>query len=139
MSGKTYLTSMNAYTTLSAKGQIVIPKPTRERLRMLPGQRFEVVETPEGVLLKRLEEIGELDNTLIVVSGDHGAPAFPHGKCNLYDFGSSVSLAMRWGGAKGGRVVLACSGWRRGSSPQGVRSPIPIIPNCRAAAFARCA
>jgi N-sulfoglucosamine sulfohydrolase len=58
-----------------------------------------------GVLLKRLEEIGELDNTLIVVSGDHGAPGFPHGKCNLYDFGSSVSLAMRWGGAKGGRVV----------------------------------
>ncbi|MEX2138621.1 MAG: sulfatase [Pirellulales bacterium] len=58
-----------------------------------------------GVLLKRLEEVGELDNTLIVVSGDHGAPGFPHGKCNLYDFGSSVSLAMRWGGANGARVV----------------------------------
>lgn len=58
-----------------------------------------------GVLIKRLEEAGELDNTLIVVSGDHGPPGFPHGKCNLYDFGSSVSLAMRWGGAKGGRVV----------------------------------
>ena len=58
-----------------------------------------------GVLLERLEETGELDNTLIVVSGDHGAPGFPHGKCNLYDFGSSVALAMRWGGAKGGRVV----------------------------------
>lgn len=58
-----------------------------------------------GLLIKRLEEIGELDNTLIVVSGDHGAPGFPHGKCNLYDFGSSVSLAMRWGGAPGGRVV----------------------------------
>lgn len=58
-----------------------------------------------GLLLKRLEEIGELDNTLVVVSGDHGAPGFPHGKCNLYDFGTSVSLAVRWGGAKGGRVV----------------------------------
>jgi arylsulfatase A-like enzyme len=58
-----------------------------------------------GVLLRRLEAIGELDNTLIVVSGDHGAPGFPHGKCNLYDFGSSVSLAMRWGGAPAGRVV----------------------------------
>jgi N-sulfoglucosamine sulfohydrolase len=58
-----------------------------------------------GVLLAKLEEIGELDNTLIVVSGDHGAPGFPYGKCNLYDFGSGVSLAMRWGGAKGGRVV----------------------------------
>ena len=42
---------------------------------------------------------------MVVVSGDHGAPGFPHGKCNLYDFGASVSLAIRWEGAKGGRVV----------------------------------
>ncbi len=58
-----------------------------------------------GLLRKKLESIGELDNTLIVVSGDHGAPGFPHGKCNLYDFGSSVSLAIRWGKVSGGRVV----------------------------------
>lgn len=58
-----------------------------------------------GLLVKRLEEIGELDNTLIVISGDHGAPGFPHGKCNLYDFGSSVSLAIRWSQVPGGRVV----------------------------------
>ena len=58
-----------------------------------------------GLLVKRLDEIGELDNTLIVISGDHGAPGFPHGKCNLYDFGSRVSLAMRWGKVPGGRVV----------------------------------
>jgi N-sulfoglucosamine sulfohydrolase len=66
---------------------------------------IQAYDTAVGLLIKRLEEIGELDNTLIVISGDHGAPGFPHGKCNLYDFGSSVSLAMRWGGAKGGRVV----------------------------------
>lgn len=58
-----------------------------------------------GVLIQRLEEIGELDNTLVVVSGDHGAPGFPHGKCNLYDFGASVPLAVRWGAAPGGRVI----------------------------------
>jgi len=58
-----------------------------------------------GVLLKRLEEIDELETTLIVVSGDHGASGFPHGKCNLYDFGASVPLAVRWGGAEPGRVV----------------------------------
>ena len=57
---KTYLTHMNALTTLSAKGQIVIPKPTRDRLRMRPGQKFEVVETSEGVLLKRLPTKGRL-------------------------------------------------------------------------------
>jgi arylsulfatase A-like enzyme len=58
-----------------------------------------------GVLIARLEKLGELENTVIVVSGDHGPPGFPHGKCNLYDFGASVSLAIRWGGAKPGRVV----------------------------------
>lgn len=51
-----------------------------------------------GLLLKRLEEMGELDNTLVVVSGDHGAPGFPGGKCNLYDFGVGVALAVRWPG-----------------------------------------
>ena len=58
-----------------------------------------------GVLLKKLADNGELDRTLIVVSGDHGAPGFPRGKCNLYDFGVGVTLAIRWPGAPGGRVV----------------------------------
>jgi N-sulfoglucosamine sulfohydrolase len=34
-----------------------------------------------------------LDNTVVVISGDHGAPGFTHGKCNLYDFGTGVALA----------------------------------------------
>lgn len=58
-----------------------------------------------GVHLKKLEELGELDNTLVVISGDHGAPGFPHGKCNLYDFGTHVTLAVRGAGTVGGRVV----------------------------------
>lgn len=58
-----------------------------------------------GLFLARLEAMGELDNTVVVVSGDHGAPGFPHGKCNLYAFGAGVPLAVRWGGAHGGRVV----------------------------------
>jgi arylsulfatase A-like enzyme len=58
-----------------------------------------------GVLLKRLEELGELENTVVVISGDHGAPGFTHGKCNLYDFGTGVALAARVPGVKGGRVI----------------------------------
>ncbi len=50
-----------------------------------------------GVLLNELERLDQLDNTLIVVSGDHGIPGFPRGKCNLYDFGVKVALAVRWG------------------------------------------
>jgi len=58
-----------------------------------------------GVLLKQLEQTRQLDRTLILISGDHGAPGFPRGKCNLYDFGTAVTLVARWPGGKGGRVV----------------------------------
>lgn len=49
-----------------------------------------------GTLLEQLEATGQADNTIVVVSGDHGAPGFPNGKCNLYDFGTQVALAIRW-------------------------------------------
>ena len=66
----------------------------------------QAVDAALGVLLEELERIGELDNTLIVVSGDHGIPGFPRGKCNLYDLGVGVPLAIRWGDrVPGGRVV----------------------------------
>jgi len=55
-------------------------------------------------LLETLERAGELDSTWILVSGDHGPPGFPHGKCNLYDFGASVSLAICGPGIPAGRV-----------------------------------
>ena len=58
-----------------------------------------------GVLLEQLERSGEMANTIVVISGDHGAPGFPHGKCNLYEFGTGVSLAIAGPGVKGGRVV----------------------------------
>ncbi len=58
-----------------------------------------------GALLKRLEESGELERTIVVVSGDHGMPGVPGGKCNLYDFGTGVALVARVPGGKAGRVV----------------------------------
>jgi arylsulfatase A-like enzyme len=58
-----------------------------------------------GAALKLLEEVGELDNTIVVMSGDHGMP-FPRCKGNLYDWGARVPLAIRWGAsAKPGRRV----------------------------------
>jgi arylsulfatase A-like enzyme len=58
-----------------------------------------------GVLLKQLKDAGELDKTLVVISGDHGAPGFPGGKCNLYDFGTNVALVAAGPGVPGPRVV----------------------------------
>ncbi len=64
------------------------------------------VDAGLGVLIERLTEIGELDNTLMVVSGDHGIPGFPRAKCNLYDIGSEVALTARWPGhIQPGRIV----------------------------------
>lgn len=59
-----------------------------------------------GVIIDELERMGELDNTIIVISGDHGIPGFPRGKCNVHDFGSRVLLTMRWPKRiEAGRVV----------------------------------
>lgn len=46
--------------------------------------------------IKILEESGELDNTIIVITGDHGMP-FPRCKSNLYDMGVRVPLVISWG------------------------------------------
>ncbi len=42
-----------------------------------------------------LKARGELDNTLVVITSDHGMP-FPRAKASLYDAGSRVPLAIRW-------------------------------------------
>ncbi|MEM7479356.1 MAG: sulfatase [Planctomycetota bacterium] len=56
--------------------------------------------------LALLEERGQLDNTIVVVTSDHGMP-FPRAKASLYDTGTHVPLAIRWpkGIANSGRVV----------------------------------
>ncbi|HSG70106.1 MAG TPA: sulfatase/phosphatase domain-containing protein, partial [Planctomycetaceae bacterium] len=56
-------------------------------------QRFDSLV---GDALRALEEIGELDNTIVLMTGDHGMP-FPRCKSNLYDTGTRVPLAVRWG------------------------------------------
>jgi arylsulfatase A-like enzyme len=60
-----------------------------------------------GVIIEELKRVGVYDNTILVVSGDHGIPGVTRGKCNLYDLGTQVPLAIRWPGGikKAGRVV----------------------------------
>jgi N-sulfoglucosamine sulfohydrolase len=58
-----------------------------------------------GKALQLLETSGELDNTLVVVTSDHGMP-FPFVKGQIFDDGFHLPLAMRWGkNIKSGRVV----------------------------------
>ncbi|MDZ7691126.1 MAG: sulfatase [Balneolaceae bacterium] len=45
--------------------------------------------------LQLLEEHGELENTLVVVTSDNGMP-FPRAKANLYEYGTHIPLAISW-------------------------------------------
>jgi N-sulfoglucosamine sulfohydrolase len=59
--------------------------------------------------LKSLEKTGQLDNTIVVVTSDHGMP-FPRAKASLHDDGSRVPLAIRWpkGIKDSGRTASSC-------------------------------
>jgi AbrB family looped-hinge helix DNA binding protein len=43
---------MNAITTLSSKGQLVVPKTIRDRRGWKAGDRIELVESGAGVILR---------------------------------------------------------------------------------------
>jgi uncharacterized sulfatase len=49
-----------------------------------------------GRMIEALERIGELENTVIIVTSDNGMP-FPRAKANLYNYGARMPLAIRWG------------------------------------------
>jgi N-sulfoglucosamine sulfohydrolase len=56
-------------------------------------------------MLSYLEEIGELENTIVIVTADNGMP-FPRAKANGYDYGIHVPFAVRYPkDFKGGRTI----------------------------------
>ena len=68
---------------------------------------FEVQRFDHDValVLEKLESMGVLENTIVVMTGDHGMP-FPRCKANLYDSGTRVPMAVRWpNNIKPGRSV----------------------------------
>ena len=58
-----------------------------------------------GRMLEMLDEAGELDNTIVVVTSDNGM-AFPRAKANAYEYGIHVPLAVMWPASiPGGRTI----------------------------------
>lgn len=55
----------------------------------------EYADAHIGRALAKLEAIGELDNTLVIVTSDHGMP-FPRVKGQIYEDGFHLPLAVRW-------------------------------------------
>lgn len=66
---------------------------------------IERFDREAGQLIAMLEEMGELDNTIVVMTSDNGMP-FPRAKANLYDYGTRMPLVIRWPDkVKAGTVV----------------------------------
>lgn len=69
-----------------------------------------VLDDAMGKILDALDEHGMSENTLVVLTTDHGI-AFPHMKCNLTDHGTGVLLIVRGPASaaalRGGKVVDA--------------------------------
>ncbi len=90
--------------------RVPAPLPDHETVRSdLANYYGEVARFDSELKLvtDRLEAIGELDSTLLIVTSDNGLP-FPRCKANLYDFGTRVPLAIRWGAIRDpGRVSEA--------------------------------
>ena len=56
---------MGAFTTMTTKGQVTIPKEVRERLNLIPGTRFYVTErNGQVVAIPKNRSIGDLAGIL---------------------------------------------------------------------------
>lgn len=65
-------------------------------------QRFD---RETGGLIEQIRKQGELDNTIVAMTSDHGMP-FPRCKSNIYEDGAHVPLAIYWPGHfEGGHTV----------------------------------
>ncbi|KPK85420.1 MAG: sulfatase [Bacteroides sp. SM23_62_1] len=58
-----------------------------------------------GEILRKLDETGQYENTLIVICSDNGWQ-MPRGLANVYDFGTRIPLIISWNGKiPGARVI----------------------------------
>jgi N-sulfoglucosamine sulfohydrolase len=65
----------------------------------------EWFDSQVGRAIDHLQQIGELDNTLIMITSDHGMP-FPRVKGQIFEDGFHIPLAVCWGNhIPSGRVV----------------------------------
>ena len=58
-------------------------------------QEVEAFDAEVGKVMQQLDEAGEAENTILIVTADHGMP-WPRGKGSLYDLGTRVPLIIRW-------------------------------------------
>lgn len=103
---------------MTIRDELLLPFPrSQEEIRKYRAQYYGMITHHDhhiGRILDRLEERGELDNTLIVFTGDHGLAVGSHGllgKENMYDHSTRIPLMMMGPGVAENRVVpgLSCN------------------------------
>lgn len=110
-------------------GRIAVGMPERDLAHLLNLYRAEVRWTDRwiGKLLRRIEERGDLDRTLVAVVSDHGEEFFEHGnkghRINLYDETLRVPIIL-WGPA---------ADWPAGALREEPASLVDIWPTVAAA------
>lgn len=102
---KTHLTAVNMQTKLSAKGQIVIPKDVRTRMRLEIGETFDVVERENEVVLRRKNGRRATPATEAVAAAVREIQSFYRYEgppVSLEDMKSGVeeAIAKKWGAGK---------------------------------------
>ncbi|MFW5845724.1 MAG: sulfatase [Planctomycetota bacterium] len=67
-----------------------------------------MIDDQIGAILRKLDEIGERDNTIVIYTADHGVP----GKGSCYATGQHLPFVMAWpAGMPGGQVVHDIFSW----------------------------
>lgn len=61
-------------TTVSTKGQVILPKEIRRQRHWGPGTRLVIEDTPDGVLLKALPLFPEIRPEDVFASLPHSGP-----------------------------------------------------------------
>jgi AbrB family looped-hinge helix DNA binding protein len=112
-------------TTLSSKGQVIIPKTLRVALRWAPGTQLEVHETPEGVLLRpaALATKASLPEGLAAI---RRRVAYAGPTVSLEDMDAAV-LRMAAQAAQGARVASGT----KAASRQAAQAPAPVAARKR--------
>jgi AbrB family looped-hinge helix DNA binding protein len=112
-------------TTLSSKGQVIIPKTLRAALRWAPGTQLEVHDTPEGVLLRPavLALKASLPEGLAAI---RRRVAYAGPTVSLEDMSAAV-LRMAAQAAQGARVASGT----KAASRQAAQAPAPVATRKR--------
>jgi len=93
-------------------------------------EQMQLVDRETGAILKRLDDEGLTDNTIVFFIGDHGR-CHIRGKQFLYDEGTRIPMIMRWPGKVAARqvnndLVMSIDICATILEAAGIKPPVPL-------------